>query len=468
MSAATSPGTGRLAASGYGVLSYNRHSLSAIIDEADLRLIKILILLLVLGITTVILSGFFAVEQTAAVTQAQPFDVDSALKVRALAKRWHKALLATNETVIISASESDLENILAFAVRAVPECWSRIEVRDKKLRAAVSLGLPANPLGNYVNIRMDLSESATGLSIDRLTLGRIKIPGSLALSVLRVTLYMLLGRTEGVEIMQSLHSVAFRQNGISVQLKAAAESKERFRKLAKGLRKLRDELAPLGDATVVRKYYETLIELAESNEIYAPVSLSSFMGPIFRLTQQRSTRFDPVAENRSAILALAMYFGSLHFELFIGPVRSGELLLHRPRFRKVRLAGRNDLALHFITSAGLKIIADSGISFAIGELKELLDSGGGSGFSFADLAANRAGIRFAEVATDSGRARKLQSLLQSLPGEALFFPTIEDLPEGLSQVEFDRIYGNVESSLYKAMMNEIERRISKLPAYRHD
>lgn len=433
-----------------------------------MRLIKLLILFLVLGIATVTLFGHFAVEQTPAVTQAQPFDVDNALKVRALAKRWHKALLAANETAIISASESDLEAIVAFAVRLVPKFSGRIDVTDKELRAAVSLGLPANPLGNYVNIRMDLSESDAGLRIDRLTLGRIEIPGSLALSVLRVTLYMLLGRSEGTEIMQSIHSVAFHENGISVRLGSAVELKERLRRLAEGLQELRDELVPFGDPTVVRKYYETLIRLAEGSEIHAPASLSSFVGPLFWLTQQRSVQSDPVAENRSAILALAMYFGSLHFERFIGPVRSGELLLHRPRFRKVRLAGRNDLVLHFITSAGLKILADSGISFAVGEFKELLDSGGGSGFSFADLAADRAGIRFSEVATDSKRARKLQLLLQGLPDEALFFPTIKGLPEGLSQVAFERIYGNVESPLYKAMVNEIDRRISKLPAYRHD
>ena len=50
-------------------------------------------------------------------------------------------------------------------------------------------------------------------------------------------------------------------------------------------------------------------------------------------------------------------------------------------------------------SAGIKLIADSGISFAAGEFKELLDAlSGGSGFSFADLAADRAGTHFAKMA----------------------------------------------------------------------
>jgi hypothetical protein len=60
--------------------------------------------------------------------------------------------------------------------------------------------------------------------------------------------------------------------------------------------------------------------------------------------------------------------------------------------RHIMLGGRQDLRLHFIVSLGIKVIADSGISFAAGEFKELLDAlSGGSGFSFADLAADRAG-----------------------------------------------------------------------------
>ena len=33
----------------------------------------------------------------------------------------------------------------------------------------------------------------------------------------------------------------------------------------------------------------------------------------------------------------------------------------------IALGGRQDLRLHFIVSAGIKVIADSGISFAAGE-----------------------------------------------------------------------------------------------------
>jgi hypothetical protein len=131
------------------------------------------------------------------------------------------------------------------------------------------------------------------------------------------------------------------------------------------------------------------------------------------------------------------------------------------------LGGRRDLRLHFVISAGLKVLTDQGISTAIGEFKELLDAGkGGSGFSFADLAADTAGIRFAETAADSnGGARRLQDLLSSDPTERLFFPVVDDLPENMPKDEFERRYDGLNSAAYDSMVSEINRRIDQCPAY---
>jgi hypothetical protein len=133
----------------------------------------------------------------------------------------------------------------------------------------------------------------------------------------------------------------------------------------------------------------------------------------------------------------------------------------------VLLGGRNDSRLHFIISAGLKLISDQGISSAVGEFKELLDAGkGGSGFSFVDLASDRSGIRFAEVATDTdGGARRLQKLLAANPAEMQFYPVVADLPENLPEPEFKQRYGGVNDARYNGMVREIDRRIHICPAY---
>jgi len=83
-------------------------------------------------------------------------------------------------------------------------------------------------------------------------------------------------------------------------------------------------------------------------------------------------------ENRATLLALAVFLGPDKFDTFIGALDGSTC---RPARVYIGLANRNDLRLHFIFSAALQVTSNSGVSFSIGEFKELLDTErGGSGF----------------------------------------------------------------------------------------
>jgi hypothetical protein len=173
-----------------------------------------------------------------------------------------------------------------------------------------------------------------------------------------------------------------------------------------------------------------------------------------------------VAENRAAVWALVIYFSNGAFEALVGKLVSNQ----RPLVRSppgVTLGGRQDLMLHFLYSAGITLATQQGIGIAAGEFKELLDSGNsGSGFSFADLAADRAGIEFVTAATASeARAHQLQVRLVTGNGEANFFPDISGLVEGLSDEQFRQQYGSIESASYRKQLAMIDRRIALLAVY---
>ena len=88
-----------------------------------------------------------------------------------------------------------------------------------------------------------------------------------------------------------------------------------------------------------------------------------------------------------------------------------------------------------------EVLSASGVVLAIGigEFKELMDRGdGGSGFSFVDLAADFAGVKFAIAATTLSSASTVQNVLAGNIDEDLFFPHIKGLPEGLNKNEFSR------------------------------
>jgi len=187
------------------------------------------------------------------------------------------------------------------------------------------------------------------------------------------------------------------------------------------------------------------------------VPLGFYLSTAFSFAEKRSLIGEnPADENKASLLALAIFLGSTNFNSVVGAIDEETLQTCQPSGNKIVLTNRDDLRLHFIYSAALKVISDSGISFAIGELKELLDSQeGGSGFSFADLAADRSGIRFAELALDRSGALRIQHMAAELIQEKVFFPSIAALPEGIPQRIFEE-RGGIESDYYKKYLAIID------------
>jgi hypothetical protein len=136
----------------------------------------------------------------------------------------------------------------------------------------------------------------------------------------------------------------------------------------------------------------------------------------------------------------------------------------RPRRVDLTLAGRYDSAQHFVISAALAAWAGEPLAEAIGVYKELADASHGYGFSFADLAADRAGTAFGERIV--GRSPALAQLLAGPIADADLLPPLDGLPEFLRQREFRQRYGGPGNPAYDKLIADIERRIIALPLYR--
>ena len=134
---------------------------------------------------------------------------------------------------------------------------------------------------------------------------------------------------------------------------------------------------------------------------------------------------------------------------------------------RTTLRGREDWTKHFFVSAALTVLSAQAPSDAIGVFKEELDAGGGSGFSFGDLMADRAGTTFALLATrDDAAARTLQARLAAGFRVDDFFPEAADLPENIQAAELEARYGGVGGRLFRQYAAEVERRLWSCPAYR--
>jgi hypothetical protein len=130
---------------------------------------------------------------------------------------------------------------------------------------------------------------------------------------------------------------------------------------------------------------------------------------------------------------------------------------------KPTVHGRHDLAQHFFVSGYLVATLGSEGAHAAGIAKELADAHGKSGFSFADIAADRAGVQFAERVLN--KRLDLQWIAQRFVVSD-FVPEINGLPEGLTAVQVASQYGTAKDPRFQRQMQEIDHRVLLLPPYR--
>lgn len=140
--------------------------------------------------------------------------------------------------------------------------------------------------------------------------------------------------------------------------------------------------------------------------------------------------------------------------------------------RKQRLAvlgsptlhGRHDLAQHFSVSAALTAVSGPVAAESAGVLKEVMDSRGGSGFSFADLSADLAGITFARRLLD--KPERLADVEKHFRiGDYALSP--RGLPEGMQAADFAKKYGSLKDERYLRLQEDIRKRLDALPGYRN-
>ena len=126
------------------------------------------------------------------------------------------------------------------------------------------------------------------------------------------------------------------------------------------------------------------------------------------------------------------------------------------------MRGRADLAKHFFVSAHLVPILGSQKARAAGLLKEMADSHGGSGFSFVDMTANRAGIVFAHAVLNG--QLPLDRIAREFTVDAVL-PTLEDLQEDMQAPEFAENFGGLTDARLQGELSKIELRVGALPFY---
>ena len=195
------------------------------------------------------------------------------------------------------------------------------------------------------------------------------------------------------------------------------------------------------------------------------ITLSSLLGPLFAGALKHSQDGgDPVAENRTLLIMLAAYVNEENIAQWLHP----DLAVNLANLKaiEVRIQRRRDLAQHVVASAAISASAGARVAQVISNVKENYDARYRTGFSFSDLTANTAGMALGTLATESTKmALEMQWRLSRLESDADYLPTLGSNRDGLSQSDFNALYGQQNGDDYRARVKEITSLIYQQPLF---
>jgi len=421
-----------------------------------------------LGVLLLLLLAMATVVMRMAVSAA-PLDFDAGVMSvsakRQLAQRIRDTRPPQDQPRHLHLADAEINALVNSALsRGGVKRQARVHFEPSTFAAQASLALPRRwGQDKFVNVRMagrlSIDDGHLDLGVLELRVGSLAVP-SLVLRMLSSSLHaMLLDDPQIRRIVAAIVKLTMQSGAINFMFRPGALSRQVVPSLAQLLWERPDV------AFETRIYLRHLIAIHDALPPQAD-RFGLLMQAAFALASERSADHDPLLENRAAIFALTILLGHPDLEPFVGELLDPDLQIKASQMiGTVTLRGRQDWPRHFLVSAALVLLSNESTSDRIGLLKEQLDSKqGGSGFSFADMLANSAGTRLATAAIrDEATARAVQARLARGFDVDAFFPPADGLPEDIPAVEFQARYGGVGGRGYRAVIDEVNRRLDALP-----
>jgi hypothetical protein len=374
-------------------------------------------------------------------------------RIKALLRQHDPRGLRDGETRTLTVSERDLNLGLRLVMPLAEIQGSQISLSVGLGKLDYTLSLPTNPLGDYLNVSMLVSEDGGEFALDSVQVGEIRLPGRVLAPLVMLADNRLKSQFEEYKgAREALQAVSIGSGEVSFSYRwdnALAKQIEQ---------RGREVLLPAADRERALAYYHVLASTSRS--VAGRTSLDRLLQPLFETARQRSGDGDAAAENRALFLVLGTVLNRSSVHRLVG----GNAADLAPGHHYVQwtLHGRGDLAQHFSISAAIATAGGGGLADTIGVFKELDDSRDGTGFSFADLLADRAGVELAMAAIGADGQRIQRVMAADSLQESDFMPPIDRLPEGLMEMEFKQRYRDLDDARYANVKNEINTRIARL------
>lgn len=358
---------------------------------------------------------------------------------------------ASQEQKEIKLSEKDLNIALSYLLNYYIHSTSEIEFTDKQLNFKISLLLNKNIFGKYLNFSFALTKHHGYPMINSLKIGQLKIADEFAGQLIESIIKYTPLKEYYILAAQHVRDIQIKPQSLNISYITSADLT------------LKNKLSLSNkNFQSVIFYQQQITNIIARHDPKWRLSLASLLQPLFRQALQRSTPSTAVSENRALLIAISTYVNKSEIQAFL----PFDITPSGQQQHVVSIYRRKDMAQHFVISAALAASGAETLAYMIGQEKEITDSKRGSGFSFVDLACDRAGLFFGKTAVASTiSARTLQKRMAKIKDYTAFMPEVRDLPENMNKRVFEQRFKSVYSSEYQYMLQKIDSRISNLALY---
>jgi len=410
---------------------------------------------------------YLAIDDHAQTSQQHMLAPDSALHSKKALAHLYQQLSSNQPEKQITLSQQEMHAFSALANRAFPALTSEVLLSERGAYIALSYLLPLHE--KYINATLRVLPSDNGLEISHVSIGDVRVSGKFAISIAQWFVNELVQPELGDKLVSVINDVSFTES--TVILNAILDDNLLKKDNQSGLLVIiREYLGFSAQSNLANSYYQFLA--TEAMRYPKGSDLASIINVLFSEVKRKAQHLMPEqirAHNKAATVALVNYFGDNRFQLLFGklsPISRVNTVKRRVLKSSVSLQQRVDLQKHFIYSMALQLLSNEQASDAIGEFKEFLDANiGGSGFSFADLLADRAGTRLAMLITNPNVASLKVTEQLAVVTEQQLLPSIKGLAEGLHAEEFTQEYKHIRSKDYQNAVSKIDERLKGLALY---
>ncbi len=124
-----------------------------------------------------------------------------------LVRRRNSHLRSPNKVTEFQTTTHEINSFLKVAAKLIPNAANQVKASGGGIVVQMSVSLPSNPLGSYLNIRTIIASSSQGLLFKKFFVGKVKIHQKLIKPVLYYAFDQIIGQGRTKTFINDIRSV---------------------------------------------------------------------------------------------------------------------------------------------------------------------------------------------------------------------------------------------------------------------